>query len=216
MSRIIPLLAGLAIVVGAGWVHGLWTQRWSKSADLAAAVARLDKLPGDLEGWKAEPGEEDREALAAAGAEGWWIRRCTNQRTGDRVEVLLLCGPSGRLCVHQPEHCYSGAGYELAVPPARFTSAAGGPAEFWTARFTKEDFSGPVKLRIFWSWFAGGAWQAPDNPRWTLAREPALYKLYVIHEEPPGPPVRVEDDPAAAFLRVLVPALSQALAPSGG
>jgi hypothetical protein len=207
---LVPLSLGLAVVLAAGWIHGLWTQRWSKSADLEAAVARLGELPGDLEGWKAEPGTEDREALAAAGAEGWWIRRYVQPYSGAHVDVLLLCGPSGRLCVHRPEHCYSGAGYELAAPATHFSLPGG---EFWMARFTKEDLSGPVTVRIFWSWFANGTWQAPSNPRWSLAHAPALYKLYVLREEPPGPPGRVEDDPAAEFLRILVPALSRALDP---
>ncbi len=216
MARLGPLLAGLALVLGTALVHGLWTQRWSKSADLAAAAARLDGLPDDLGEWKAEPGPEDREALADAGAEGWWLRRYTNQRTGAKVDVVLLCGPSGRMCVHRPENCYGGAGYELAASPARYTPTGADPgsAEFWTARFTREEVSDPVNLRIFWSWFADGAWHAPDNPRWALAHVPALYKLYVIHEEPPGPPVAVADDPAAQLLRLLLPALSRALGDS--
>jgi hypothetical protein len=215
MSRAIPLLAGVAVVLGTGLVHGLWTQRWSKSADLGDAVGRLASLPEDLGDWKGGPGDEDRESLAAAGAEGWWIRRFQHQRSGARVEVLLLCGPGGRLCVHRPEHCYRGAGYDLAVSPTRFTPAAAGKpaAEFWTACFTKEDLHGPVNLRIFWSWFGDGAWQAPGNPRWSLAHLPALYKLYVIREVPPGAGGRIEDEPAADFLGLLVPALTGVLHP---
>jgi hypothetical protein len=214
MPRTVGLLAGLAVVLGAGWVHGVWTQRWAKSADLEAAAARMARLPGDLDGWTAEPGEEDHEALAAAGAEGWWIRRYTHRRTGAHVDVVLLCGRGGRLCVHRPEHCYSGAGYEMTASPSRHRVAGtdGGPAaELWSARFSKEDLAGTVRLRIFWSWFAGGTWQAPDNPRWSLASLPALYKLYVIRELSPGPVRRPEDDPATAFVDVLVPALTRAL-----
>ncbi len=208
MSRNVHLLAGLALVLGTGLVHGLWTQRWGKSADLGEAVARLTRLPEDLGHWKAEPIAEDRESLTAAGAEGWWVRRYTNRRSGARVEVLLLCGQAGRMCVHRPEDCYRAAGYELATPPARFRQAG---ADFWTARFTREEPTGPVSLRIFWSWFGDGAWRAPDSPRWSLAHLPALYKLYVIREEPPGRTGRVEDDPAADFLHLLIPALSGAL-----
>ena len=81
------------------------------------------------------------------GREGWWVRRFTNRRTGARVEVLLLCGNSGRMCVHRPETCYGGAGYQLAFPPVRYSLPSAGPAaEFWTARFTKEELSGPVNL----------------------------------------------------------------------
>jgi hypothetical protein len=207
MARTVGLMAGLALVVGAGWGHGVWTQRWTKSADLETAVARMANLPGDLDGWKAEPGEEDQESLAAAGAEGHWIRRYTHTCTGNQVLVVLLCGRSGRMCVHRPEHCYSGAGFEMSVPPERFTADG---AAFWTARFSKTQITGPLHLRIFWSWFGDGAWQAPDSPRWSLTHLPALYKLYVIREVS-GEAGKVEDDPAAAFLRLLAPALKRAL-----
>jgi hypothetical protein len=207
MQRTAALLSGLALVVGAGWVHGLWTQRWARSAGLDAAVARMADLPDDLDGWKAEPAEEDREALDAAGAEGWWVRRYTNPRTGAAVQVLLLCGRGGRMCVHRPEHCYGGAGYEMDAEPQRCPV---GGAEFRTACFRKAELGGPINLRIFWSWFDGSSWQAPDNPRWSLAQQPYLYKLYVIREVPEAAG-KAEDDPAAGFLRLLVPALERGL-----
>jgi hypothetical protein len=130
MRRAIPVLAGLAVVLGSGLVHGLWTQRWSKSADIAGAVGRLSRLPEDLEDWRAEPGAEDRESLTAAGAEGWWLRRYVHRHTGTQVEVLLLCGRSGRMCVHRPENCYSAAGFDLGAPPVhyRLPATTGEPA----------------------------------------------------------------------------------------
>jgi hypothetical protein len=209
MVRAVGLTLGLVLVMGAGWAHGVWTQRWSKSADFEAAVARMAQLPEDLDGWKAEPAPEDHEALTEAGAEGWWTRRYTCTRTGDQVLVVLLCGRSGRMCVHRPEYCYSGAGFELSIPPERYT-LPGEDAAFWTARFSKPQVGGPLHLRIFWSWFGGGAWHAPDSPRWSLAHLPALYKLYVIREVS-GAPAKAGDDPAAAFLGVLTPALTRTL-----
>jgi hypothetical protein len=213
MKRTIALLSGLSIVLGAGIVHGIWTQRWARSADLAAAVARLAELPETIDGWEAAPDEEDHESLVAAGAEGWWLRRFTHRRTGAVVHVLILCGPSGRMCVHRPENCYLGAGYELSIPPEQFRVLDGSRPEaaFWTARFRKPEVGGAINLRIFWSWFGADAWQAPDNPRWALAAQSYLYKLYVIREVPEQLG-RMEDDPAAAFLRCAIPTLSQALA----
>jgi hypothetical protein len=213
MQRPIALLAGLATVLAAGLVHGVWTQRWAQSADLAAAVARLAELPEKIDGWVAVPDEEDREALIAAGAEGWWLRRFTHQRTGAVVHVLILCGPSGRMCVHRPENCYSGAGFEVNIPPQRYSVPAAkdrSAASFWTARFRKPEVGGAVNLRIFWGWFGADAWQAPDYPRWTLAKESYLYKLYVIREVPERPG-RLEDDPATSFLHAAVETLSPVL-----
>lgn len=215
MRQAIGLTAGVAMVVGAGLVHGIWTQRWSKSADLATAVARMEGLPESLGPWKGERDAEDRDAMKAAGAQGWWVRRYVNQRNGDSVLVLLLCGPSARMCVHRPEHCYTGAGFELTIPPEPFhLQESGHPgAQMYTARFRKPQVGGGVSLRIFWSWLAGDRWRAPDNPRWELSSEPYLYKLYVIHEVP-DVPGRPQDDPSVGLMQLLVPALSQSLVAS--
>jgi len=67
-----------------------------------------------------------------------------------------------------------------------------------------------VQLRIFWTWFGDGAWQAPDNPRITFAHLPALYKLYVIHELP-SRQGRLEQDPSLGLLQQLLPALADVL-----
>jgi hypothetical protein len=213
MKRAFALLTGLAIVLGEACAHGVWTQRWAPSTDLTAAVARLAALPEEIDGWVAGPDWEDRQALLAAGAEGWWLRRFTHRRTGAVVHVVLLCGPSGQMCIHRPEHCYSGAGYELPQPPQRYSITATkdhSEASFWTAQFRKPEPGGAVNLRLFWGWLGTSGWQAPDHPRWSLAGEPYLYKLYVIREVPEQPS-HLDDDPAATFLHAAVAALSPAL-----
>ncbi len=92
MKRSIPLLAGLFVVMATALVQGVWTQRWQKSADMEAAIRRLSNAPGDLGSWKAEPVELDADALTAAGAQGSWVRRYTDARSGASVLVILLCG----------------------------------------------------------------------------------------------------------------------------
>ena len=45
MSRLLPFLVGVALLLGAGIVHGLWTDRWRPSQELADAAAALSQLP---------------------------------------------------------------------------------------------------------------------------------------------------------------------------
>lgn len=215
MSRSLPLLTGLALVLAAGYLHGVWTQRWRRAPELEQAVRRLRDLPGDLGPWKAQPAPVDEQDLAQAGAAGWWSRRYTHEKTGESVSVIMLCGRGGPLCVHRPEHCYRGAGYEMASAPLLHRPRLGpgaAPAEFWTTRFVKQDVTGGEQLRIFWAWRGGGGWTAPNNPRWDLAHLPVLHKLYVVREVTTARPQRVEDDPAAHFLELLLPALDRAIA----
>ena len=68
-----------------------------------------------------------------------------------------------------------------------------------------------MQLRIFWTWFGDGTWQAPDSPRLTFAHLPVLYKLYVVRELPPRPE-RLEQDPSLDLLQQLLPALASVLA----
>jgi hypothetical protein len=215
MKRNLPILVALLVLLAGGAVHGLWTDRWGKSPAVQVAARRLESLRIEVPGWKSEPESLEDGAQEGAGAEGAWGRTYTDPHTGEVLHVVLLCGPSGRMCVHRPEHCYQGAGYTMAADPAHWTVSPGSsPAEFWTTRFSRPQPGGPVQVRIFWSWFDGTAWQAPESPRWALASQPVLCKLYVVREMPPRPqPERVEDDPTVAFLEQFVPALSTALRP---
>lgn len=212
MIRGSPLLIGLLIVAVVALVQGRWTQRWEKSVDLEAAVQRLAEAPGDLGSWKAEVSDLEADALAAAGAQGSWVRRYTDERTGASVQIILLCGRPGPMSVHRPEHCYRGAGYDMLADPVHCTIPGERPAECWTTRFRKEDASGDVTLRIFWTWLGDDGWRAPDSPRLAFAHLPALHKLYAIRELP-SRPERPEQDPTLDLLRQLLPALSRALRP---
>jgi Protein of unknown function (DUF3485) len=212
MTRILTFLAGLAVVIGSGVVYGAWTQRWQKSADLEAQSAKLRSLPEQVGSWKGDSVDLDGDALALAGAESWWVRRFTDERTGSVQLVILLCGQPGHMSVHRPENCYVAAGYALTAPPIKYTPpTAPGTAstEFWTGKF-KQAEAGGHELRIFWSWYDGGSWRAPDNPRWEFARLPALYKLYVIRETS-GRAERLDDDPAIDLMHHLLPEISRTL-----
>jgi hypothetical protein len=217
MSRILPILVGSIIVLATGLVHGLWTDRWQKAVALEDATARLERLPERIGPWKGLPMEDvDRASLIDAGAEGWWLRRFKHQRTGQVIDVYLLCGRAGRMSVHRPEQCFRGAGYDMKDSPARYVLAASQdtiPAALWTARFHKQTPTGRAELRVFWSWFAAGSWQAPEAPRLTFARYPVLYKLYLVRDLTTAQPDRLDDDPCVPFLRQLLPILGTALVP---
>jgi hypothetical protein len=218
MSHRFAVALGLVVILASGLVHGMWTERWYRSAALESAVARLKSLPEEIGPWKGRVEEQDPEALVMAGAAGSWSRRFINSDNGDEILVILLCGRPGLMSVHRPEHCYTGAGYELTTRPSRYSlpllpaqKAQQRPAECWTALFRKDEVAGPLQLRIFWSWLGPAGWQAADNPRWTFAREQALYKLYVVRVTPGPEPLAA--DPAVGFLVPLIAELDRHLVP---
>lgn len=197
----------LALLVGTGVVHALWTDRWGTPRRVDEAAARLANLPARLGDWEGEWSDVDREKyppeVYGVGVEG----RFVNAATGGVVTVYLSVGRPGPLTVHTPELCYGGGGFRMAGGEGRL---AAGPAEFSHAVFSKADGPSPQHVRVLWSWDAGGGWRAHASPRLELARYPMIYKMYLLRTiSSPSDPIK--DDPIVPFLDLLLPELNQAL-----
>jgi hypothetical protein len=210
MHRAILTGSALALLLSSGLVHGLWTDRWSEQLDLAVAAAALDKVPRDFGSWHGEDLELEKDPRS--GLVGMMSRCYTHTATGKAVTLFLACGRPGPVATHSPDVFYSCQGYE-GETPRRFqlpSTGAQAPPEFWTARFLRQRNDGQLQLRIYWSWRAGDAWQAADNPRLAFAGERLLHKMYVIREmaanEASG-----ERDACVEFMQDFLPELRQVL-----
>jgi len=206
---IIRISAALVLIVGAGLVHGAWTNRWGPSAELSALAGRFESVPMVIGAWKGTAFELPAEERAMTGAVACLARRYSNSSRGVTVSVLMLGGLPGAITTHTPEVCYPGAGYTLRAP-SPFDSRYGPDerrAGFQTALATREG-TRPSVLRIFWSWNASKGWLTPENARWSFASEPALCKLYVIRETA-GAVVDPGGDPCNDFLSVFLPELDR-------
>ena len=215
-----PVVAAVALIVGVGYAHGVFTNRWGLSGQLEAARAAVDRVPTRFGDWAAvdapsKPIEDD--ALKLGGIKGYVQRDFVNERTGERVFVLIVCGRGGPISAHTPEDCYPGAGFTRATETRRREVAAGGGTHgFQAVRFNVPDRLSKGLLEIFWGWSADGrGWDAPKDPRAAYARLPALYKMYVIREVPTTSQGDV-GDPGRDFLAAALPALGDALAMPAG
>jgi hypothetical protein len=213
MWRALPALAATVLVFGTGVIPGMWQGRWAPSRQLEEATARLRVIPLTVGGWEGKDLTLEPEVWSATNAAGYVYRTYVNRGSGAEVILFIECGRPGPVAVHTPDVCYKGNGYEVVGGRGKYAVAAaapGQPHELWVAKLQKEDPAGPRRLRIFWAWSVEGAWQAPDNPRLTFARHPALYKLYVVHKlaRPDEP---LEGDPAGEFLKLLMPELQKYL-----
>ena len=214
MKRYLPVLVATMMVLGTGLLHAHWSGRWSSSQGLAASAAKLTKVPMIVGDWEGRTVEIDRRQLERGGIVGCLSRRYTDRRTGAGVTILVVCGRPGPISVHTPEVCYGGGGYETISPRVKASvmpDGAAGPAEFWRVELQKTDSAVPDALEIYYAWNSGGRWLAPTgDPRFTFARSPALYKLYVIRQSNKSGD-RPMADASTAFLRILLPKLRQAL-----
>jgi hypothetical protein len=164
---------------------------------------------GDWEGRDLEVNPRELQLAEAVGS----IHRSYRHRvTGATVTLRAVCGRPGPISVHTPEVCFAGAGYEEipAVTRREFKGLEGD--RFWYRRFQKSGTT-PITLGITYAWTATGPWEAPDNPRLSLARHPALLKVYVIRAIADLKEAS-DADPTADFLRALTPPLRAALFPA--
>ncbi len=201
MFKPLPLLTALIFLVAAGLLHGLSTERWQRSRELEDAVKQVQLIPLKFGPWQGKELETETESFFQAGAQGYWMREYTNAQSKMSMVVILMCGRSGRMAVHTPEVCYSGAGFEMrqAAPTELVVHQKNQDMGFWTARFAKEAEMG-ADLRLYWSWNDGRGWQAPRSPRWHFRNRPFLYKLYISQETTPASE-RQADEQTVEFIR---------------
>jgi len=212
--RYLPVLAALALLVAYGVAEGLWTNRWVESHEVEQAVDRLKAIPKTIGAWEGHDRELTARTVARAEMDGYVLRQYVNKKTGQAVQVLLVCGRPRPTSQHSPEVCYEGAGYTQDGDKQHQEIKVEGreqPAQFWVARFKKTGAM-PDPLRIAWSWSATGNWLAPSDPRVDFAWDGVLYKLYVSHllagmDEP-------REDPNTDFLKVFLPELGKCLFPA--
>jgi hypothetical protein len=210
-----PLLVTIVVVGVAGGVHGIQTDRWRQSAQLEHALARLDSVPLVAGDWRGEDAPYEADDMTRAGIKGCVFRVYQNPRTRESVSVLLVCGRGGPISVHTPDVCYAGAGYRQ-LTDGRTKEIEWGAGQKGTFRVTKFVKPGvvPSQLEIYWGWSRDGrTWDAPENPRMSYARLPALYKLYAVRQFVAGTPGEATD-PCKDFLSRALPEFGQALAPS--
>jgi Protein of unknown function (DUF3485) len=210
MMRLLPLLIGVAAVTGSAIDSGRQAGRWGKSDDLPVVAERLKQFKADLGDWRSEPRELDARQMEVAGVASYVSRLYVNRKNGEKLQMLLICGRPGPISVHEPDVCYTNAGY---VRTRDLDKVAMGDNEFKAGTFEKGPPQ-PDSLRIVWGWTTDGQWKAPTNPRQAFGRDTsALLKLYIIRQTGPDDGTAAKE-PATEFLSVLIPELKRCLAPS--
>jgi hypothetical protein len=213
MMQSLTKLFAVALILGSGYLCGLWSNRWGAPSELGRAVERLRRVPASVGGWTSTDQKIDQAQLVTAEIAGYLARSYVNRKETGTINVLLVCGRPGPISVHTPDICYQGQGYMPEAPPAKdsLQFRTGQTVEFQTARFQK-DRPGEPPLRIAWSWNADGTWRTPENPRFEFARKRALYKLYITRQIE-SMDQQHEEDLCHAFARQLLPQLQEVLFP---
>lgn len=212
-SGMMTAIAAALVVIGATYLQGRMTDRWTGrnvAAELQQSAELLERLfPTTCGTWKVtEELESNPEELERAGAVGHISRAYVNTKSKARLSAFVVCATPHDASGHTPDRCYPGAGFEIAETEHRLTVplADDRTAEVFTGTFRK---SGQT-LRVFWTYGVDGRWVAPQIARIELAAAPAVYKLYVIIDETPLPP-GVGSKVCADFMAVMLEKFDAAL-----
>lgn len=141
--------------------------------------------------------------------------RYTNLETGDRLSAIVLIGKPQHVCEHSFYRSYY---------PRRFTQNGdmertrvtfdGERADLHRANFNYDSADGEKALRIHWSWWIDGRWEAPgvqDVRMRTADMRGPIGKIYLVTES--STPDNVEADFLADFLPALNEVFARKLAP---
>ncbi len=213
MKRSLPVVAFGVVILVAGVVNGLWTDRWHPAPEVREAASRLSQIPTRVGDWQGTDLSLTEDEVRAARLTGYCYRRYENVRNGHVVTLLVVCGRPGPISVHTPDVCFTGAGYKMggAIVPCNVQyGMQGKEAVFHAVQMNSDESAFQSGIRVLWTWGAGGNWQTPSSPRYTFAKYPSLFKMYVIRSKTEEE-VRPEDDPSLAFLRLMLPEVDTAL-----
>jgi len=225
-------LIGLTIL--SGILYGRLTGRFGSRLAARAAFERLQQVPERFGDWDADTSSEMSEAALQMLQCKDYLARCyVNRRTGERVDVSVILGPSGPVSEHTPEICISSRAYELLGPRRKVTIASAGagaadgrndkmPDELWLVDFGRKK-PPPGTLRVYYGWSTGRRWTAPPpgfawdwkacrfrGARAVFSGRPYLYKIQAattLLDVPETEPLGPGDDPVFRFLQDFLPVL---------
>lgn len=203
----------VAIVSSSGFAAGTLANRWSEPAELIEAVKSLKTLPETCGEWRllAET-EIDPEVIEMLACTGYVNRSYRRQGGNDTVHVAIVVGPPGRIAVHTPEICYASQGFHLEQPPLRrsFELPDGKRGEFVYTSFLPDALGrdDEPNLIAYHAFSDGGAWQAPEHPRFAFGGRPYLMKLQLAGRTK-ADSAQAMRDPCRDFLEAFLPVLER-------
>jgi hypothetical protein len=166
--------------------------------------------------WRALDGPDGilpPEIADLAGSSDHWLRIYQDEKTGERVNVLVLYGMATSVFAHRPEICFTGAGFQTNGPARDekvTVESSNTPVRYRLAYFAKS--SGPVQqqVEVCHSFFHNREWLPYLDSRWKMFRQhPAMCKIQI---ERFADSTSLETSPSVSLLAGLADAIDRRLA----
>jgi hypothetical protein len=205
LSPWLAIAIAIALIVTGGALYGSYSQRWGQPANLVAMGQAVEQMPTQVGDWiMIDKAPMEKSALEMLECAGYVNRKYQHRDSGQIVNLAIIVGPPGPIAVHTPEICFSSRAYEQQSNRERtiLKSARGDNHSFWRLGFDTKNVLAN-KLRVYYAWSLGPEWVASESPRYEFAANPALYKLQLSAEIPPGE-LGDTEDPGREFLQALI------------
>lgn len=193
-------------------LQGRFMNRWSQPPELNQAGEQLHHFPRQFGDWHSA---QDERPLSEAvcrelGLVQHFHRQYVHAVTSDRLDLLLMVGPPGKLVRHPPDVCYvNRANQQIGEAISLATVSKAGEHQFELLHFQQK--SQPLHQE-FWVAYAfateAGIWSSPASPRMAYGAESVLYKMQVLTEAPQ----EAHDQSLAEFLKKFTKEFPAALA----
>jgi hypothetical protein len=168
----------------------------------------LKDIPNVLGTWRAVEGAEatlDPEIAKIAGSSDHIIRTYIDDKSQERVTVLLLYGPASSVWAHTPEVCYPATGFQPVVPSREVQiplEPSGRTAAFRQALYGKSRGGSNMLHEVYYSFLNAGVWRSEMESQWKQFRyHPGMFKIQV---ERYVKAARLSDGPTQDLLASLV------------
>ena len=207
---------GLAVILlaasaaGRAWQAHRVDQRLRDGRIAPFAVADLPKALGP---WVGSDVKMDPVIARATGSTEQIQRVYQNSITGQKVEVIVLFGPSTEMFIHAPDVCYPAAGYDRIAGPIPHQIAAPGEASSWPFQelvYTKGEGGTADQQEVYFSWRYAGQWSPGMITQKASERIPGMFKVQVARPVRDRElDVRAVGNPCEALLAYLMPEIDR-------
>jgi len=156
------------------------------AAESASCPFPLNELPKSLGNWRATDEADhqlDPQVARVAGSTEHILRSYVDEKTGDRVSVLVLYGLATRASSHTPEVCYPAAGYQPVTPAIDHEVSIPDstvPVHFRSATFAKRVGGIGRYEEVYYTFLHHGEWLPDTSSRWKSFRYyPGIFKIQI-------------------------------------
>lgn len=186
LKTTLAITAVILLTVLPAVLQGRFVNRWGTPRNLSVAGKQLHEFPRQVGDWISV---EDERPLSESvcrelGLVEHFHRQYVHAESGERLDVLLMVGPPGRLVRHPPEVCYANRANQQVGDVLPLEVKAGTAShQFKLLNFTRKSQPMPS---YFWVAYAysteEGRWHTPSSPRMEFGNAHGLYKLQVLAE----------------------------------